>query len=300
LLKAGKNTIVIRAVGVQNKHHFIPGKTYELSYNASKIASSEAPPEKISIPLDGPWKRRIGCEMPPASPSLWHYNIPCCVYNYMLAPVLGYSIDGVIWYQGESNTGKPEVYVQLFEELVRHLRAHFGEEVPVIFTQLANYIDPNGTGENWAELREQQRQCLNIPNTAMAVAIDCGEHNDIHPLDKKTVGQRLALNAKRLVYGEDIVTSGPMVTKARCQDNELTIFFASATGLWVQNGRPMVEVIDSAGVTHRLTGKVEGETLVASIGDYTPVEVRFGWEDCPTVVLYNAYGLPASPFRICL
>jgi len=273
----------------------------------------------------------------------------------MLAPIMGYSIDGAIWYQGESNTASPESYKSLFTAFVKHLHQHFGESTPVIFTQLANYIDPNGNGENWARLREQQKNCLSIPNTAMAVAIDCGEYNDLHPQDKKTVGQRLALCARHLAYNENVAYQGPIATKATIKANqannntcnnaktsntpntiakkeptspkvEITIHFNNAEGLWAKNGRPIVEAIDSKGISHHLAAEIKENTLVAQLD--TPIssteascqsttqvdatlanvsieipeisKLRFGWMDCPPVVLYNAHNLPASPFEIVL
>jgi len=284
VLKPGKNTIAVRLVGAGNKMHFMPGKEYKLEVGG----------ETISL-LD-PWKCNVGHEMPQAEPAVWHYNVPTCTYNYMLAPVLGYSVDGVIWYQGESNTASPQGYKDAFAALVTLLRESVGEDIPVIFTQLANYITPDGTGENWAELREQQLQCLSIPNTAMAVAIDCGEWNDLHPQDKKTVGERLALGAKRLAYGQDIVYSGPIATRASTCDGEITIYFDHADGLWASNGRPLVEIIDDMGMCHHLYGVIEDSSITVNAGNINAKQVRFGWTDCPTVVLYNAHNLPGSPF----
>ncbi|MCL2570894.1 MAG: sialate O-acetylesterase [Defluviitaleaceae bacterium] len=287
LLQPGKNTVAIRAVGATNKHHFTPGKTYELSYEDSKIS------------LLGPWKRRVGHTMPPAPAALWLYNVPSCVYNYMMAPVLGYSIDGIIWYQGESNTSSPQGYKAVYEAFVGHMRMHFGD-VPVIFTQLANFVDPAGNGQNWAELREEQRQCLEIENTAMAVTIDCGEYNDLHPQDKKTVGERLALAAKSLAYGKNIPYSGPIAKSAAMMNGKITINFLHGEGLWAKHGRPVVEVIDSNDISHHLVGIIEDEILLVKIGGLEAKKARFAWADCPTVVLYNAHGLPASPFEINL
>ncbi|MCL2361149.1 MAG: sialate O-acetylesterase [Defluviitaleaceae bacterium] len=287
LLKPGKNTIAIRAIGSVNKHNFAPGKKYELTHPTGKIC------------LLGPWHWRQGCKasISQAPPGVWLYNIPTCTYNYMLAPVLGYGIDGVIWYQGESNTASPEVYKNVFEAFVTHLRKYFGE-IPVIFTQLANYVDPSGNGENWAKLRDQQRKCLEISNTAMAVTIDCGEYNDLHPQDKRTVGQRLALCARSLAYGEDIPYSGPIVNEALMHDGEIIITFHHGEGLWAKNGRPVVELIDENGVIHYLTGEIRDDNLVVQARSISVKQVRFGWMDCPTVALYNAYCIPASSFKL--
>ena len=294
LLKIGSNTIAVRVVGSSNKPYIVPGKRYELTFKYGTIDL---------LGYDGPWRwrRRQGCTMPYLEPAKWLYDIPTCTYNYMLAPVLGYSISGVIWYQGESNTGSPKGYKTLFEAFVAFLRQIYGEDLPVIFTQLANFTDPHGTtGENWAELRQEQSQCQEIPNTAMAVAIDCGEYNDIHPQDKKTVGERLALCARRLAYGEDIVTSGPVAQNIVICNGKLIIRFSNATGLWAKNGRPVLEVIDTSKVIHHLYANIEGETLTAHVNEIDAKHVRFAWTDSPAVVLYNAYGLPAPPFNVAI
>ncbi|MCL2404133.1 MAG: sialate O-acetylesterase [Defluviitaleaceae bacterium] len=288
LLKPGSNTIAIRVVGSSNKSHFTPGKVYELAHSNG------------SISLLGPWKWQVGCVVPRLEPAQWLYNIPTCTYNYMLAPVLNYSVSGVIWYQGESNTGSPQGYKSLFGAFVTMLRKHHGEGLPVIYTQLANYVDPHGSGENWAMLRDEQRQCLDIPNTAMAVTIDCGEWNDLHPQDKKNVGERLALCARHLAYGEDIVHSGPVAKNAIFSSGELTINFEYGAGLWAKNGRPVVEVLGPNNTKHHLNAKICGESLIVQVGELCAQRVRFAWMDCPTVVLYNAYGLPASPFSIAV
>ncbi|MCL2604425.1 MAG: sialate O-acetylesterase [Defluviitaleaceae bacterium] len=287
LLKPGENLIAVRVVGDALPPSFVPGKRYALEYSGG------------SVDLNGPWKRCIGKIMPKLEPGSWFYNRPCGVYNAMLAPVLGCTVDGMIWYQGESNVGNPRVYKELFTAFAGHVRSRYDADLPIVFTQLANYIDPNDmTGENWAVLREQQRQCLSLPDTAMAVTIDCGEWNDLHPLDKKTVGNRLALCARRLVYYEDIVSDGPVVKKAEYRNGELTIRFNHANGLWAKNGRPLIDVIDESGNTHRFYAEIKGETLTARIPSITIKRIRFGWSDCPPVTLYNAYNLPASPFEI--
>jgi len=292
VLKPGENIIAVRVVGESHNPRFVPGKEYAIIS------------ENGVCDLSGEWKRRVGAEMPKGPAGAWFYGRPCGVYNYMMAPLLGYSVEGMIWYQGESNTGRPGNYKELFSVFVNHVRAHFGENLPIITTQLANYIDPGmwigesgAPGEHWAKLREEQRKCLEIPHTAMAVAIDCGEWNDLHPLDKKSVGERLALHALRMVYGEDIVSDGPTVEKAVTDGDNLIIHFKFANGLWAKNGHPMLDIIDENGNVHRVYALVRGETLVARLGGVKPDIIRFGWVDAPAVYLYNAYGLPASPFE---
>ncbi|MCL1878609.1 MAG: sialate O-acetylesterase [Defluviitaleaceae bacterium] len=294
LLKEGENTIAIRIVGDSHNPKIIPGKEYALVYPSGRTD------------LDGRWKWRTGAVMPMCAPSVYFPSLPCGVYNFMLAPLLGLRIDGIIWNQGESNTARPYEYKAIFTELANHLHKHFGN-APLIYTQIANYIDPYsynfiegfGTpGEYWAVLREQQRRCADIPNTAMVVTIDCGEYNDLHPTNKKIVGKRFALHARRLAYGEDIITDGPTVTKAEYSAGRLTIYFKHAEGLWAKDGHPLLDVIDEEGSAHRLFAAIWDDALNVIVGDMNPTLVRFGWADCPLVPLYNAYCLPASPFEI--
>ncbi|MCL2188017.1 MAG: sialate O-acetylesterase [Defluviitaleaceae bacterium] len=296
VLRQGENEIALRLIGNGQKPKFIAGKEYSLAWRGD----GSAPDGRI--PLDGEWLCRVGVEMPLLAGGAWFYGYPCCVYNYMLAPVLGVQVDGVIWYQGESNVGNPTVYKELFTRFITMLRQHSGENLPVYFTQLADYVDPNNMGENWAFLREAQRNCLEIPNTRMAVAIDCGEYNDLHPQDKKTVGERLALHALRNVYGLDIQADGPTVFKATQKDNKIIVCFDHARGLWAKNGRPLVEVETHEGIIHRLYAAINGQTLTINVGSVpTPVKtLRYAWADCPPVTLYNAHNLPASPFEIAV
>ena len=297
LLKEGENLIAVRLIGDGNNPRFVPGKNYSLEFDNKRVD------------LSGRWKRRVGAEMPKGAAGVWFYGYACGVYNYMLAPVLGYSADGIIWYQGESNTGRPDIYKAMFTRFVEHVRTYYGNDFPVIFNQLANYVDPGGNQEGWVHLREQQRQCLSIPNTAMSVSIDCGEWNDLHPVDKKTVGERLALHARRLAYKEDIVSDGPIVKQAEISDktkqsdavvqHKIIIHFNNAEGLWA-GGYPILDIVDKSGKTHHVYAKVKGETLEAETCCASPKKVRFGWSDCPATALYNAQNLPASPFEIDL
>lgn len=296
LLNAGENTISVRIIGDANNPRVIPGKEYALLYNGGRVDF-----------LTGKWKYRMGAETEACLSSMLFYSRPCGVYNFMLAPLLGYSVEGLIWYQGESNAASPHSYKSLFTQFVNIIRENFGN-IPIIFTQLANFIDPHSyhlvggfgaPGGYWAILREQQRQCLNLPNTAMAVAIDCGEYNDLHPWDKKSVGDRLALHARRLVYGEDIVSDGPIVERVDYIEAEtkVVVHFRHGEGLWAKGGHPTLQILYKDGNVHSVVAAVRNNTLEAPIGTLAPRAVRFGWADCPVVPIYNAYGLPASPFE---
>ena len=297
LLREGENTIAVRIVGDGGNPIAIAGKEYALLHGSGRVNF-----------LLGNWKWRVGAELEQCPSGVWFYGYPCGVYNFMLAPLLGYSVDGLLWYQGESNTGNPKPFKELFTAFVKHMRKHFGEDLPVIFTQLPNYIDPNNfvraggvgdPGENWAALRERQRQCLDIPNTAMAVTIDCGDYNDLHPTDKKTVGDRLALHARRLVYNENIVSDGPIVERVEFNKKEekIIVHFKHKEGLWAKGGHPILRIEDHDDSIHNRHAAIINETLVADARGLRPSFVSFGWADCPSVVVYNAYCIPASPFE---
>ena len=226
---------------------------------------------------------------------------PAGIYNAMIAPLTPHAIRGVIWYQGESDASpeRAPVYRHLFQATIREWRRAWGVgDFPFLFVQLANWTA--GPGNAWPELREAQRQTLSVANTGMAVTIDVGNPTDIHPRDKKTVGTRLALAARALAYGERVEHSGPLFRQAVPDGSALRVFFDHAEGLATRGGAP-VEGFEIAGPDGRYVpaeGRIEGATVVVSNAAVpAPRAVRYGWADNPRVSLYNAAGLPASPFR---
>ena len=286
------NWIELQVLGETQPPYFVAGKTYALS-NAGGA----------SVELSCGWEFQITMVKEAHAGGVWFYNFATGCYNYMLAPVIKYGIDAFLWYQGESNTGDPTGYADKFELLVNSIREH-NPHAPVYYVQLANLVNPNAPwpakqqydsynlGTGWAVLREEQRKCLSLPNAHMAVTIDCGEYNDLHPADKKTVGERLAL-----LY-LDPSNTGPVVSGHSVVDGVLTINFKQGAGLWSKNGRPLLDF----GNHQMMEAKIIGESLRADISQLVtpPSVVRFGWSDCPAVTLYNAKGLPASPFEIVL
>ena len=147
----------------------------------------------------------------------------------MIAPLRNYAVKGVLWYQGESSTKKPSEYAALMETLIANWRTEWKQEkLPFLIVQLTNFMEPKAEpGEsNWAALRQQQKEVLNVPNTGMAVTIDLGEWNDIHPLNKYDVGKRLALQARKIAYGEkNLVASGPLFKSMEQKGNQLILSF---------------------------------------------------------------------------
>jgi len=233
-------------------------------------------------------------------------KIPTGLFNSGIAPMLNYRIKGVVWYQGESNTSRAFEHYDLFKLLIKNWRVNWHQgDFPFMFVQLPNFVEVNveDTKYDWAFFRESQLKALSIPNTGMAVTIDIGEWNDIHPKDKKDVGYRLALAAQKVAYGEkEIVYSGPMYKSMETDGNIIIVSFTNAgTGLAVKDGGE-VKYFEICGMDNEYvpaTAKIEGNKIrVWSDKVPQPVAVRYAWANNPDGAnLYNIEGLPASPFR---
>lgn len=235
----------------------------------------------------------------PWHPALESYG-PGYLWNAMIAPLTPFPIRGAIWYQGEANAGAERFpyYDRVMRDMIEDWRREWGVGAfPFYYVQLANWI--TGPDSNWADVRNQQVRTLGERNTAMAVTIDVGNPNDIHPTDKATVGHRLALAARALHYGErDLEYSGPMFRQATAEGSSIRAWFDHAKGLTAKgSGVTSVEVAGADGKYFPATASVEGETMVASSPEVpNPVAIRYGWASNPQCNLYNADGLPASPF----
>jgi sialate O-acetylesterase len=256
----------------------------------------------------------------PATPGFNDGGQPTAIYNAMVAPLAPYGIRGAIWYQGESNGNEGVEYFHKMQALINGWRSVWnqGEDSPLYFyfVQLANWQQPsdNPAGDDgWTRVRDAQTQSLSIPHTGMAVAIDIGQANDIHPRNKQDVGKRLALWALRDVYQQDVVVSGPLYRESKVDGDKIRISFDHAdSGLIVgrKEGLAPTEA-DSAGKLARfaVAGKdkvwqwadavIEGKTVVVSSDKVpNPVAVRYAWSKNPAGAnLYNKEGLPAVPFR---
>jgi len=294
LLKAGRNVIVIRVINNSGRGGFVQDKPYQLS------AAGQ------TIDLKGKWQYKLGATMDPLPPKTFIEWQPLGLYNGMIAPLLNYKIKGVIWYQGESNTGKPLEYQKLFPALIADWRGKWNQgDFPFLYVQLANFMEVKDkpSESNWAELREAQLKTLAVANTAMAVAIDIGEWNDIHPLNKEDVGKRLALAAQKVAYGdEEVVHSGPIYQSMKIQANKIIITFTNVGSGLIAKGGGELKHFAIAGADKKFIwakAKIEGDKVIVWNDDITnPVAVRYGWADNPEGAnLYNKEGLPASPFR---
>ena len=293
LLKEGRNIIVIRIINNSGRGGFVPDKPYELATREQ------------TIDLKGPWQYRLGAEMEPLPGQTFIQWQPLGLYNAMIAPLLNYRIKGIIWYQGESNTAKPQEYQELFFALITDWRAKWNQgDFPFLYVQLANFMEAKDIPceSSWAELREAQLKTLSVPNTAMAVTIDIGEWNDIHPLNKEDVAKRLALAARELAYNdEDVVYSGPIYRSMQIEGNRIILTFTHASGL-IARGGDELRHFAIAGADRRFVwakARIEGDKVIVWNDDITsPVAVRYGWADNPEGANpYNKEGLPASPFR---
>lgn len=233
-------------------------------------------------------------------------STPQTLYNGMLAPSRLYTLKGVIWYQGESNVARAVQYGRLFPALIQDWRVAFGQPgLPFLFVQLAGFTQQTSGCHTsvWAELRESQRLSLSVPVTGMATAVDLGDANDIHPRRKAELGERLALVARRVTYGEtDLLASGPEYSGMNIENRQIVLRFRWTAGLRRINSMLRLRGFCVAGadrVWKEADAWVDGETVrVSSPSVPQPVAVRYGWLENPVGLnLENEAGLPAVPFR---
>nr|WP_315158559.1 sialate O-acetylesterase [uncultured Flavobacterium sp.] len=230
---------------------------------------------------------------------------PSTIFNAMIAPLIPYAIKGVIWYQGESNADRAEQYRLLFPAMIEGWRKKWNSEFPFLFVQLANYMEDKKEPSDyqWAALREAQMLTLKVPKTGMAVAIDIGNVNDIHPKNKQDVGKRLALVAEKIIYGtNDIVYSGPSFEKLEVENNQIRIEYNNVgSGIEVKDKYGYVKGFAISGedkVFKWAKGYLQGNTLILYNETIKkPTAVRYNWGNSPDGNIYNKEGLPAVPFR---
>lgn len=250
--------------------------------------------------------KQQGSQIPdkPEQPKpLLNPNSLSVLYNGLVAPVSKFPVRGILWYQGESNTRNPYFYRVLLSTLIDDWRASWGKEIPFIIVQLPNIGKPVETYENnnWALLRESQLEVLKKPKTAMAITIDIGESDNIHPKNKQDVGKRLSIAALGVVYGKDIVYSGPIYDGMSIEGNRIRIKFKNTGKSLVAKDSDLVKGFVIAGEDKNFVKanvKIEKDSVVVwSENISKPVAVRYAWAGNPLCNLYNSEGLPASPFR---
>ena len=258
-------------------------------------------------PLAGPWK--IGFGLVTVNADARKNQLPTVLYNKMVYPLLPYPVAGFLWYQGESNADADGalVYRDLFANMIKDWRQRWGRgDLPFLWVQLANYMAVTGQpgDSNWAMLRESQSAVLALPKTAQAVIIDIGDADDIHPKNKQQVGRRLALAARKMSFGEDVVFSGPTYRGYEVKEGRVTIDFDHVGGGLVAAGNTdgkLAEFSIAGADRHFVWAEAtiqDHRVVVWSDEVKEPVAVRYAWADNPAGAnLYNLEGLPASPFR---
>ena len=308
LLKPGKNLIVIKVTNNIGKGGFLADKDYTLATATEKID------------IRGDWEYKVGQVFTrptmPATPGggsnamplfAAANTVPTGIYNTMVAPATNYAIKGFLWYQGESNTGRGKEYGQLLRALITDWRNKWQlGDIPFIFVQLPNWQEANysPSESGMAEVREGMRKTLSLPNTGMAVTIDVGNWNELHPLDKKDVGIRLALWAEHLAYGaKDLVYTGPLYQSQTINGNKVTLTFTNlGSGLTAKGNAGELNYFAIAGADGKYVwakAKIDGDKVIVwNDAVASPVSVRYAWADNPDGAnLYNKEGLPASPFQ---
>ena len=238
-------------------------------------------------------------DSPKAPLEPYHFKRPSALYNRYVAPIQPYGIKGVIWYQGESDSGRWLMYRKLFPALIRNWRSDWGQgDFPFLFVQYPGF--DNNKANNWPLLRESQAMALSVPNTGMASAIDLGEPNDIHPPRKQEVGARLAVVARALVYGEKIEYSGPFFKRMDVNDGNAVLEFTHiGTGLEFRDlPATGFQIAGQDKIFVPANATLDGHRIIISSPKVAnPVALRYAWNRYPQCSLYNKEGLPALPFR---
>ena len=294
ILRAGTNTITVRVTDTGGQGGILGGEeqpTLEVS--------------DTSIPLAGMWKFRVSQFT--LNENAGKNQLATVLYNKMIHPILSFPSSGFIWYQGESNAGNEEDatrYAEQFQSMITQWRTAWSNEAaPFLFVSLANFREalPEPAESHWATLRESQSEALALPGVGQAIIIDIGEADDIHPRNKQDVGLRLALAARHLAYGEELVYSGPIYREHAIVGNEIHVSFDHVGAGLVADGAAVggFAIAGSEGQFVWADARIEGSAVIVSHdGLRDPTAVRYAWADNPDRAnLYNADGLPAAPFR---
>ena len=303
VMRKGKNRIVIRVVCCNGEG----GVTRDKPFRIFSRPGAEAD----SIELSGPWKYRVGVKTGSRPEEFFLHRQPTGLFNAMIAPLLGFPIRGVLWYQGESNDKAPDEYADLFKTMINDWRAKYQSayssfliphsSLPFIFVQLPIWGEPedNNESDSWAIIREAQVSALSLPMTGMAVALEFGEWNDLHPVNKKGVGLRLALAAEKTVFKKQNTSPGPLLRGVRRDNRRLFLTFDNCGEGLDADDVPYVSVIDGGSI-FRVPAAIESPDCISvNISNIkNPEKVLYAWARNPRDrQLYNSEGLPVIPFR---
>lgn len=297
VLRAGKNNITVQLTAKNGNGGFVEDKPY-------KIIGDE-----VEVDLTGEWKYNVGIDVEEVDVYKNRLqNIKTAgsgLYNGMIYPIRDYRVRGAIWYQGETNAGRPQHYQTYLESLIKNWRELYqAPKLPFLIVQLPNYLKKSDEPEEsgWAEVREAQLKATQkVPNTALAVTYDVGEWNDIHPLNKKDIAHRLFLGARKLSYGDKLISSGPIYQDMKIDGDKIVLSFTEiGGGLRSRDG--VLRHFAIAGEDQKFVwaqAVVKGNTVVVHSEQVkNPLAVRYGWSNNPEDAnLENKAGLLASPFR---
>ena len=315
MLKEGDNVIAIRFINKFGAVHFIPEKPYMLCFGDDRFSQNPMP--KDVQPLSGLWKMKVGAEMPQCpSSDVSLQNLPTTLYNAVLYPLAPYAINGVVWYQGESNTGNPAPYADHLKKLMGSWRDRWNDQqMPFVIVQLANYDGRQQTGfprpitpqtepvnSGWAQLREAQRVVAKADAKAeLAVINDLGETVDIHPLRKKEVAERIGLCFDKLLYNNKVKLS-PEVVSTQVSDAAIQLTLDQP----IQEGDLYTfEVCNNGNNTYQnvpAVGKGNVITLlVPQASQASALKIRYAWKDDPKQAnVRSLSGLPMSSFELSI
>ncbi len=295
LLHEGSNTIAIKVISQSGSGGFVPDKPYRLYTKTD------------TLNVAGEWKYKIGTTASPLPGQTFFRWKPTGLYNGMIHPIIHYTIKGVVWYQGESNVNNATDYEQRLTTMISNWRNDWKQgDFPFLIVQLANYLSADSipSESEWATLREAQWQVAqNTKNADCVCTIDIGEWNDIHPMNKETVGLRLALAAEKIAYhNNNIVNSGPIFYSYKRNKNTLEISFKETGGGLQTDDGTAPKGFAIADADHQFIwakAKIKGnKVIVWHPSIEKPTAVRYGWANNPNNLnLYNKEGLPAFPFR---
>ena len=286
LLCEGDNVITVRFVNHGAAPKFVEEKPYLIRWA-----------DKTTLPLSPDWLVHPGVSMPiqPSMPTGFQ-NMAAAAYNGMLFPLVPYAMAGVVWYQGESNTGRAKVYEAQLRSLIQNWRQQFQQmDLPFVIVQLANFMapspEPQETG--WAELRESQRRAvLSDPRAELAVAIDLGEANDIHPLRKRELAERVVLGFDKLVFGKQVSLSPQPISAKTTRDGKVVVTFDQPV-----TATQGFEIADATGPFRNVRCEAKGN-IVTLYGQ--GIRLRYAWKNNPIEADCRAKDtqLPATPFEI--
>ena len=310
MLREGDNVITVRFINKYGMAHFIPEKPYMLAFGDDRMSLNPLPTDVI--PLSENWQMHLGTEMPSCpSSDISLQNLPTTLYNAVLHPLAPYALSGVVWYQGESNTGHPAPYADYLKKMVGCWRDLWhDQQMPFVIVQLANYDGRQQSGfprpitpqtepmnSGWAQLREAQRIVAKAdPRTELAVINDLGETVDIHPLRKKEVAERICIGFDRLVYHHK-VTLSPEVIAAVVKKGQVTLTLDQP----IQEGNLYeFEVAGEDGIFHNVTAQGAKNIVLLDCASLSaPTAVRYAWKDNPLKAnVRSLSGLPMSSFEL--